>query len=517
MNGSASITFTPAGVPTSGSLSVGGGKSSSDMAWVSEQSGFFAKDKLDVYVEKHTQLNGAVLNSDTGQLTLDTGTLGFKDIKDHDTDTSISGQVGVSYTADYDADGDGVVDEGSGGPGGNVSGGYASHVTEQDTKATIGKGEIRIRDKDKQKQDVAEINRDVTQSQVITKDEREGVQVFVSDTSIKVATDVLEKVGATLKDAFTASVGGRQDIDPKTAKAAGKLIEDMLTGKIKPGDLRGCVQSGFNLHDLLFTPAYASGACGEYDKETVDLCLSFLDKMKEGFVQGGADFAELLVKRVQEDPKGFEENMKLLDLLPSSVVMKPIEDKIKAEIQKNPDDVNAIAATVNAYFAEQKEMIENGEISREVAVASVVGIILVTLKATSKSVRQKVLEKSQGLLGNVLTFIKSRGHNVGFDTSNLKDKIANYLLDPTKPENKGKTEWFKQALGFTQENWNGLAKQIVFDPKKAVFDGADQYGTRYTQNIFIKGANGKKIEVTFAFIKPEGGKVRLVTVLPRAK
>jgi filamentous hemagglutinin len=184
-NGSVSVTFTPGGVPTSGSLSIGGGKGTSDMAWVREQSGFHAKDKLDVYVEKHTQLNGAVLNSETDQLKLDTGTLGFKDIKDYDKGTSVSGQVGISYTADSDKNGDGVVDKGSGGPGGSVSGGYASHIIEQDTKATVGKGEIIVRDKDDQKQDVAAINRDVEQSQVFTKYERVGVEAYGSSDAVK--------------------------------------------------------------------------------------------------------------------------------------------------------------------------------------------------------------------------------------------------------------------------------------------------------------------------------------------
>jgi hypothetical protein len=56
-----------------------------------------------------------------------------------------------------------------------------------------------------------------------------SVNVYVSDTSVKVAVDVLEKPGSTLEDAFMVSVEGWQDIDPKTVKAAGKLLEDMLS------------------------------------------------------------------------------------------------------------------------------------------------------------------------------------------------------------------------------------------------------------------------------------------------
>jgi filamentous hemagglutinin len=174
-----------------------GGNGTSDKAWVTEQTGLFATNKLDVRVEKHTQLNGGVLNSATGQLTLDTGTLGFKDIQDHDRGSSISGQVGLSYASDRDVDGDGVVDKDSGGPGGTVSGSYASH-DEQVAKATVGESTITVRNEAKQKQEVAALNRDATQAQVITKDHREGVQVYVSDTSIKAAAEGLQVVGRAL-------------------------------------------------------------------------------------------------------------------------------------------------------------------------------------------------------------------------------------------------------------------------------------------------------------------------------
>ena len=57
VNGSGLVTIGLGGSPSSVSV-CGGGRGSSDMAWVTEQSGFFAKDKLDVTVKGHTQLNG---------------------------------------------------------------------------------------------------------------------------------------------------------------------------------------------------------------------------------------------------------------------------------------------------------------------------------------------------------------------------------------------------------------------------------------------------------------------------
>lgn len=205
---------------------------------------------------------------------------------------------------------------------------------EQETRGTIGEGTLTIRDTDKQKQDVASINRDVDQAQVVTKNEREGVTVYVSDSSIRTAVEVLEKVGTTLKDAFSASIERRKDIDPQTKKAAGKLLENMLSGKVKPEDVRGCIQQGFNLHDLLFTPAYASGACGAYSVEAIKLCFSFIDNMRAGLVEKGADFADLFKRRMKEDPEGFENVMKLINATPSAIAMAPLEESIKQEILK---------------------------------------------------------------------------------------------------------------------------------------------------------------------------------------
>jgi hypothetical protein len=74
----------------------GGSQGSSDVAWVREQTGLFAGDRLEVTVKRHTQVAGALIASDTGNLELKTKTLKVTDILDHDTVTSMSGQVSVS-------------------------------------------------------------------------------------------------------------------------------------------------------------------------------------------------------------------------------------------------------------------------------------------------------------------------------------------------------------------------------------------------------------------------------------
>jgi hypothetical protein len=92
-----------------------------------------------------------------------------------------------------------------------------------------------------------------------------------------------------------------------------------------------------------------------------------------------------------------------------------------------------------------------------------------------------------------------------------------YLLNPDHTVGGPKAKWFEQALGFTRENAPELGKQIVFDEAKAVETGVTQFGTKYNQVIPIVGANGKTIDVTFAWIRNNDGIVRLVTAIPTGR
>ena len=99
----------------------------------------------------------------------------------------------------------------------------------------------------------------------------------------------------------------------------------------------------------------------------------------------------------------------------------------------------------------------------------------------------------------------------------VQDKLYSYLLNPEHVDGGPKAKWFKEALGFTRENMDDLAKQIKFDAAKAVKTGETPHGIKYNQIIEITGANGRKIEVKFAWIKNNDGVVRLVTAPPTKK
>jgi RHS repeat-associated protein len=107
-------------------------------------------------------------------------------------------------------------------------------------------------------------------------------------------------------------------------------------------------------------------------------------------------------------------------------------------------------------------------------------------------------------------------HSAG-TMSSVIDKLNRYLLEPTHPKGGSKAEWFRRALGFTKDNLDQLAKQIIFDPSQATPTEMSQFGQKYEQIIRVAGANGKQIDVLFVWILNNDGVVRLVTSYPGDK
>ncbi|MDY6981392.1 MAG: hemagglutinin repeat-containing protein, partial [Pseudomonadota bacterium] len=90
------------GAGASVSLSVGYGETEGDKDWVTEQTRLVGRNSVDIRVEEHTQLDGALIANidengvDQGNLRLDTGTLAFNDIKDRHQETSYYLNVGIT-------------------------------------------------------------------------------------------------------------------------------------------------------------------------------------------------------------------------------------------------------------------------------------------------------------------------------------------------------------------------------------------------------------------------------------
>lgn len=155
VSGGAGYTFGAGGF--SGSINVSRDKMTSDYDSVQEQSGLFAGNGgFDVTVGSHTQLDGGVIASTAtaDKNRLDTGTLGFSDIHnqaDFKTEhqgagISSGGSIGKQFAGNM--------------ANALLAGGGNSGHAEGTTQAAVSEGTLIIRDKENQKQDVADLSRD---------------------------------------------------------------------------------------------------------------------------------------------------------------------------------------------------------------------------------------------------------------------------------------------------------------------------------------------------------------------
>ncbi|SFK16906.1 Haemagluttinin repeat-containing protein, partial [Pseudovibrio ascidiaceicola] len=271
----------------SGNLSVNGSKGKGSRAWVTEQTGIVTEETLEIDVAGNTDLTGGLIASDTDELTLSTGTLTFSDIDDHDKQSNIGGSVGVNFAVpgskepdknpDTKSDDQPAEDssnktgnqESKTDPsyGGQFEGSYANRDKRQITRATIGEGEIIIRDEDKQQEledsgeteNVAELNRDVDLAQEITKDEEEYVGVYVSDTAVKAAIEAGEKLSEFAHKQIEAL--SREEIFTPEEQQAAKEIAPYLDNPEIQKQILLCgsapTQSSWNVWDLFISSAHA--------------------------------------------------------------------------------------------------------------------------------------------------------------------------------------------------------------------------------------------------------------------
>ncbi|EGE2175968.1 contact-dependent inhibition effector tRNA nuclease [Escherichia coli] len=150
-------SFTFGSMTGSGYIAASRDKMKSRFDSVAEQTGMFAGDGgFDITVGRHTQLDGAVIASTAtpDKNHLDTGTLGFSDLH-NEADYKVS-HSGISLSG-----GGSFGDKFQGNmPGGMISaGGHSGHV-EGTTQAAVAEGIITIRDRDNQKQNLANLSRD---------------------------------------------------------------------------------------------------------------------------------------------------------------------------------------------------------------------------------------------------------------------------------------------------------------------------------------------------------------------
>ena len=146
------------GLGSNKAVSGSASKIDSNYESVTDQSGIYAgKEGFDIRVGANTDLNGGIISStaDADKNKLSTGTLTFEDIQNKADYKAGGAGIKVNKNNDAEYNEKGITPD---------IGMPASGEAESTTNATISKGTIEIRDKDKQKQDLEKLNRDTANS-----------------------------------------------------------------------------------------------------------------------------------------------------------------------------------------------------------------------------------------------------------------------------------------------------------------------------------------------------------------
>ena len=168
--------------PSSFNASVGAGNTTGSTAWVDQQTSIVGSGSVNINVGGHTQVDGALIanvdskGNDGGNLNISTGTFGFTDFQDHDNEQD--SYLSVSYGNGDNPSTNGVESNSTYG----VEGHHNERDREQVTRATIGAGNIEVRDD--QDVDLSGLNRDIDKAQEITKDEEESTGLYVTSTAV---------------------------------------------------------------------------------------------------------------------------------------------------------------------------------------------------------------------------------------------------------------------------------------------------------------------------------------------
>ena len=219
------------------------GKSDVDSKYesVTDQSGIYAgKEGFDINVGENTDLKGGIISSEAekDKNKISTGTLTYEDIKNKAEYEAGSTGINVDTSPGAEKKDAGVTP--------NIGVG-AKDDAESTTKATVSEGEIEIRDKENQKQDLAGLNRDTKNSlnklgEIFDKtkvEERQELAGLFGEIAYKAVGDLAIKngwkEGSAEKNALHALVGGiMSELSDSgfLAGASGAMINEMIQDKL---------------------------------------------------------------------------------------------------------------------------------------------------------------------------------------------------------------------------------------------------------------------------------------------
>nr|WP_253956756.1 hemagglutinin repeat-containing protein [Pseudomonas chlororaphis] len=177
--------------------SVGYGKTTGKTNWVENQTVISGKNAVDIRTENHTQLDGAVVSADNGNLKLDTNTLGFRNITGKDNEHGYYLNVSGSYGGQGGSQADKPNNDMEA-PDKNswaVEGYNYTKDREQTLNATVGAGEIVVHhDKATGQDSTAGLNRDVNKAYEVTRDQEHRTDLYASSSSIDAVRHPIDTV-----------------------------------------------------------------------------------------------------------------------------------------------------------------------------------------------------------------------------------------------------------------------------------------------------------------------------------
>ncbi|MBU2324658.1 MAG: hemagglutinin repeat-containing protein, partial [Gammaproteobacteria bacterium] len=244
--------------------SIGAGKTTGKTNWVQEQTSITARDRLDIRTENHTQIDGAIIASDTGNLKLDTDTLGYSDIAGQDKERAyylnVGGSFGLGGGTPQDASQVGKGEQGVN--GWSVEGYNYERDREQIVRATVGAGDIVVRsDAETGEDSTAGLNRDVSKAYEITKDKEERTDLYVSKSSVeavgnadetlkswgKALANYDEKTKETFKELGVLANASLNELEKLTGRPLAEGAINAGGAEIAEQALHGLIMSGMSL------------------------------------------------------------------------------------------------------------------------------------------------------------------------------------------------------------------------------------------------------------------------------
>ncbi|MBU0801791.1 MAG: toxin C-terminal domain-containing protein, partial [Alphaproteobacteria bacterium] len=343
---------------------VGFGKTTGKTDWVEEQTRITGKNAVDIRTENHTQIDGAVIAADNGNLKLDTGTLGFSDIAGQDKEHGYYLNVGGTYKAgSSESKGNTVQDSSQAGKGKegktgwSVEGWNYEKEREQIVRATVGAGEVVVpKDAETGGDSTAGLNRDVGKAYEITKDDEKRTDLYASSSSI----DAVLKPGETLKQWSDGLLNYDKTALDNFNKAAGALhalVNRVEVMQGRPMDARAEAMAGKDLAESTLEALILSGMSPRSamakmgDPEFIDSVLRSMASLNGIEPQVLSDAQKLVESSTYKpdpqavvldtsevNPTGIEELQGLIRQL----------GEIQAYKNKHPESVEAIAYVLAA-------------------------------------------------------------------------------------------------------------------------------------------------------------------------